>query len=108
MTQKDMMLDNAMQEFNVCIMKHSQTVKNSLYTIVGHAYNEGYKEGIKQVKSTEIEEEQDEWMEHHIQVEGYGKVYYQHTCRPVLLENPYHFCPFCGKKMKSKDINRGE
>ena len=48
--------------------------------------------------------EPDEWIEHHIRVEGYGKVYYQHTCRPELLENPYLFCPFCGKKMKSKDM----
>lgn len=55
MTQKEMISDNAMQEFDVCIRKHAQTVKNSLYTIIGHAYNEGYKEGLKQVKSTEVE-----------------------------------------------------
>ena len=56
MTQKEVMQDNAMQDFDICIRKHAQTVKNCLYTIIGHAYNEGYKEGLKQVKSTEIEE----------------------------------------------------
>ena len=104
MTQTEMLEDFAFQEFDACIEKHAKKVKNVLYTIVRHAYNEGYKEGVKQVKSTEIEEEPDEWMEHHTRVEGYGKVYYQHTCRPELLENPYHFCPFCGKKMKSKNV----
>ena len=48
--------------------------------------------------------EPDEWMEHHIRVEGYARIYYQHTCVPQLVENPYRFCPFCGKKMKSKDM----
>lgn len=102
MTQTEMLEDFAFQEFDTCIEKHAKKVKNVLYTIVGHAYNEGYKEGVKQVKSIEIEEEPDEWIEHHTQVEGYGKIYYQHTCRPELLENPYRFCPFCGKKMKGK------
>ena len=90
------------QEFDSCLEKHAKKVKNSLYSLVGYAYNEGYKEGLKEVESTEIEAEPDEWMEHHIRVEGYAKIYYQHTCVPQLVENPYRFCPFCGKKMKMK------
>ena len=54
MTQKEVMQDNAMQDFDICIRKHAQTVKNCLYTIIGHAYNEGYKEGLKQIKSVEV------------------------------------------------------
>jgi len=54
MTQKEVMQDNAMQDFDICIRKHAKTVKNCLYTIIGHAYNEGYKEGLKQIKSVEV------------------------------------------------------
>lgn len=104
MKQNAMLETYVFQEFDSCLEKHAKKIKNSLYSLVGYAYNEGYKEGLKEVKSTEIEVEPDEWMEHHTRVEGYGKVYYQHTCRPELLESPYSFCPFCGKKMKSKDI----
>ena len=55
MTQKEMTQDFAFQEFDACLAKHAKKIKNVLYTIVGHAYNEGYKEGLKQVKSTDVE-----------------------------------------------------
>ena len=60
MTQKEMTQDFAFQEFDACLAKYAKKVKNVLYTIVGHAYNEGYKEGLKQVKSTEVEADKNE------------------------------------------------
>lgn len=53
MTQKEMTQDFAFQEFDACLAKHAKKIKNVLYTIVGHAYNEGYKEGLKQAKIIE-------------------------------------------------------
>ena len=60
MTQKEMVQDFAFQEFDACLAKYAKKVRNVLYTIVGHAYNEGYKEGLKQVKSTEVESDKNE------------------------------------------------
>ena len=39
------------------------------------------------------------WKDHHAKVRGYGKVYYQHDCIPILYESPYKYCPNCGAKM---------
>ena len=38
--------DNAMKEFEVCFEKHVQKIKNSLYTIIGHAYKKGFEDFI--------------------------------------------------------------
>ena len=55
MTQKKMMEDFAFQEFDAFLEKYGKELRNVLYTIISHAYNEGYKEGLKQVKSDEVE-----------------------------------------------------
>jgi len=60
MTQKEMTQDFAFQEFDACLAKYAKKIKNVLYTIVGHAYNEGYKEGMKQVKSVGVESDKNE------------------------------------------------
>ena len=39
------------------------------------------------------------WQEYHATVHGYGKIYYQHSCTPILYESPYYYCPHCGAKM---------
>ena len=43
------------------------------------------------------------WKEHHAKARGYGKVYYQHDCAPILYESPYKYCPNCGAKMDKED-----
>ena len=42
------------------------------------------------------------WHEYHATARGYGKVYYQHSCTPMLYESPYYYCPNCGAKMDSE------
>ena len=42
------------------------------------------------------------WHEYHATARGYGKVYYQHSCTPILYESPYYYCPNCGAKMDSE------
>lgn len=39
------------------------------------------------------------WQEYHAKVRGYSKVYYQHSCTPLLYDSPYYYCPNCGAKM---------
>jgi hypothetical protein len=39
------------------------------------------------------------WREYHATVRGYGKIYYQHSCTPILYDSPYYYCPNCGAKM---------
>ena len=105
MTQTEMLEDFAFQEFDACIAKHAKKVKNVLYTIVGHAYNEGYKEGIKQVKSTEIEKPVIPW-------NVLGKLpdgTYKGRCGncgfvQYFIEGhdaQYRFCPQCGERKES-------
>lgn len=102
MTQTEMLEDFAFQEFDACIEKHAKKVKNVLYTIVRHAYNEGYKEGIKQVKSTEVEKTIMPW-------NVLGKLddgTYKGMCGNCgfihyFIEGhdaQYKFCPQCGEQ----------
>lgn len=42
------------------------------------------------------------WQEYHTKARGYGKVWYQHECTPILYESPYYYCPNCGAKMDEK------
>ena len=102
MTQTEMLEDFAFQEFDACIEKHAKKVKNVLYTIVGHAYNEGYKEGVKQVKSTEIEKSVMPW-------NVLGKLddgTYKGKCGNCGFvhyfiaghDAQYRFCPQCGEQ----------
>lgn len=46
--------------------------------------------------------EHGQWQEHRTRVRGYGKVWYQHCCTPLLYESPYKYCPNCGAKMEDK------
>lgn len=39
------------------------------------------------------------WQEYHAKARGYSKVYYQHSCTPLLYDSPYYYCPNCGAKM---------
>ena len=105
MTQTEMLEDFAFQEFDACIEKHVKKVKNVLYTIVGHAYNEGYKEGVKQVKSTEVEKLVMPW-------NVLGKLddgTYKGKCGNCgfvhyFIEGhdaQYKFCPQCGEQKLS-------
>lgn len=43
-----------------------------------------------------------QWKEVHTKARGYGKMWYQHNCSPLLYESPYYYCPFCGDKMDEK------
>ena len=96
--------DAAIQEFDTCIKKHAKTVRNSLYTIIGHAYNEGFRNGAEnehRIKS--YVEEPDEWIEIHTTSDRYSAIYYQHKCGIELFKAPYNYCPNCGKKMKKEN-----
>ena len=46
--------------------------------------------------------EHGQWQEVHTKARGYGKVWYQHNCSPILYESPYYYCPFCGAKIGEK------
>lgn len=102
MTQTEMLEDFASREFDACVEKHAKKVKNVLYAIVGHAYNEGYKEGMKQVKSTEVEKSVMPWNvlgklddgTYKGKCENCGYVHY-------FIEGhdgQYRFCPQCGEQ----------
>lgn len=43
------------------------------------------------------------WQEYHANARGYGKIYYQHSCTPLLYDSPYYYCPHCGAKMERGD-----
>ena len=44
---KDRLYDNATKNFDICIEKYGQKVKNILYGMIFHAYNKGKREGEK-------------------------------------------------------------
>ena len=102
MKQNEMLETYAFQEFDTCIEKYAKKVKNVLYTIVGYAYNEGYKEGVKQIKSMEIEKPVMPW-------NVLGKLLdgtYKGKCGNCgfvhyFIEGhdaQYKFCPQCGEQ----------
>ena len=45
--------DHAFYEFDRCVEKHMQKIKNIFSTIIQHAYNEGIKDGIERQKLKE-------------------------------------------------------
>lgn len=47
MDAKDRLYDAATQQFDICIEKYGQKVKNILYGMIFHAYNEGKRDGEK-------------------------------------------------------------
>lgn len=46
--------DYAFQEFDSCVEKHMKKIRNVFSTIIQHAYNEGFKDGIEKAKKSEI------------------------------------------------------
>ena len=48
MDVKDRLYDNATQQFDVCIEKYGQKIKNCLWGMICHAYNEGLRDGRKE------------------------------------------------------------
>ena len=42
------------------------------------------------------------WIEHCVKTRGYNKIYYQHSCCPVLYDSPYNYCPNCGEYMEER------
>ena len=102
MKQNAMLETYVSQEFDSCIEKHAKKVKNSLYSLVGYAYNEGYKEGLKEVKSTEVEKQVMPW-------NVLGKLddgTYKGKCGNCGFvhyfieghDTQYKFCPQCGER----------
>lgn len=57
---------------------------------------------MKQPAVDAVPLEHGQWQEVHIKARGYGKVWYQHNCSPMLYESPYYYCPFCGTPMDKK------
>ncbi len=52
MDKKETLYSHATYEFDKCLEKYSNKVKNCLYGMIYHAYNEGRKDGLKE-KTTE-------------------------------------------------------
>ena len=48
MDAKDRLYDAATQQFDICIGKYGQKVKNCLWGMICHAYNEGLRDGRKE------------------------------------------------------------
>ena len=51
MDAKERLYSAATQEFDKCIDKYVQKIKNCLWGMICHAYNEGRKDGLKEAKA---------------------------------------------------------
>jgi len=49
------LMDKAMQNFDVCVEKHTYSLKNALYGMINHAYKRGLEDG-KQLANKQVEE----------------------------------------------------
>ena len=57
MTKEERLRDNAFQQFDKCVDKYTQKVKNCLSGMIYHAYSEGKKDGQK----SWLQEKRKEW-----------------------------------------------
>ena len=105
MTQYEMMEDYAFRQFDACVEKHAGKIKNALCTIIGHAYNEGYREGQKHPNAVEIEKHPEPWNLIWAAPDGSRK----QECRNcgfthVFIQGhdaQYKFCPQCGEQKQA-------
>lgn len=49
------LMDKAMQNFDVCVEKHTYSLKNALYGMINHAHKRGLEDG-KQLANKQVEE----------------------------------------------------
>ena len=60
MDAKDRLYSHASQEFDKCVEKHTQKIKNCMWGMIFHAYNEGVKDGKKKAKEEMKAKEEEE------------------------------------------------